>query len=183
MKHLIIVDVQNDFVNGSLSVKDSKKIIPIINKLTTSKFFDTIVATQDYHPENHISFNTWPKHCIMGSIGSMLHQDLDQSYINFILRKGMDKNVDSYSAFFDNEGRSTGLINFYLSKSEIQEFYIVGIATDYCVKATAIDISNIYRRVYVIRDACAAVSKIDEREAIDLMMDSHIQITNSKYIL
>jgi len=173
MKTLIIVDCQNDFCpGGSLAVEAGDKIIPVINKLTNSGIFDLVIATQDWHPEGHISFadthgvdpftlvgdeTTWPIHCVAGTQGAELRPSLDQRKINFIVRKGMNKKIDSYSAFVENDRKTgTGLFNLIPKKSEI---YIVGIATEVCVSYTAKDARIYYAdKVEVIVDACAGIS-------------------------
>lgn len=208
MKTLIIVDVQNDFCpGGSLAIEDGAKIIPIINSLTLSGKFDLVIATQDWHPENHISFASrygnafkpfdivadkivWPIHCIQGSKGAKLHPLLDQRAINIIVRKGMKVNVDSYSAFADDNKESTGLGNLLSRDIEdpdliINDIYICGIATDVCVRATVLDAKFILQPVdiYVIEDACAGTSfEATSKTLVDLK-DRDIIITNSKEII
>ena len=158
MKALIIVDLQNDFLpGGTLAVKDGDQIIDRINKLQDK--FDYVVATQDWHPANHKSFASqhedkvpfdvielngtqqvlWPDHCVQGTKGAELHKDLKQNKISAIIRKGMNINVDSYSAFFDvNKKNPTGL-NGFLKDHNVTSVYICGLAADYCVYYTAKD--------------------------------------------
>lgn len=158
MKALIIVDVQNDFLeNGSLAVPNGNDVIPVINEIQTN--FELIVATQDWHPADHKSFaanhtgkNTfevidlnglpqvlWPVHCVQGTFGAEFHQGLHTDKIEAIFRKGMDAEIDSYSGFFDNGRRkSTGLFG-YLKDRNISEVFICGLAADYCVQFTAND--------------------------------------------
>ena len=158
MKALIIVDLQNDFLpGGALAVKDGDQIIDRINKLQDK--FDLVVATQDWHPTKHKSFASqhtdsqvfdvidlngtrqvlWPDHCVQGTKGAELHKDLNQNKISAIIRKGMNINVDSYSAFFDvNKKNPTGL-NGFLKDHNVTSVYICGLAADYCVYYTAKD--------------------------------------------
>lgn len=158
MKALIIVDVQNDFLEGgSLAVKDGNQVIPIINEI--QKDFDLVVATQDWHPENHKSFAAqhpdknvfeviglnglpqvlWPIHCVQGSFGAEFHKDLETNHIEAIFRKGMDPEIDSYSGFYDNGKRkNTGLLG-YLKDRNVKDVFVCGLAADYCVFFTAKD--------------------------------------------
>jgi nicotinamidase/pyrazinamidase len=189
-KHLIIVDVQNDFVEGSLGVERGLNIIPNINKLSNSGMFDTIVATQDWHPAGHCSFDIWPVHCVQNYWGSELHNDLDQSNINIIFRKGMKIDVDSYSAFFDNAGKETLLARYYVPNLDNDEefdneFYIVGIATDFCVKATALDCMKYFEteKVTVILDACASVTFKGEAEANTEMLKNQVSLCMAEYLI
>lgn len=158
MRTLIIIDLQNDFLpGGSLAVAGADKIIKHINQLQGD--FDLIVATQDWHPAQHKSFasnnpNTqpfaeisldgykqtaWPDHCIQGTHGAEFHKDLNTEKIAAIFRKGMDINVDSYSAFFDNNHRhNTGLAG-YLREKEAKELFFCGLCTDICVYYSILD--------------------------------------------
>lgn len=172
MKALIIVDVQNDFLeNGSLSVPNGNEIISVINKLQNE--FDLIVATQDWHPENHKSFAVnhedknlfetidlnglpqvlWPIHCVQGSFGAKFHKDLKTHKIEAIFRKGMDPEIDSYSGFFDNGKRkNTGLFG-YLKDRNVTEIFVCGLAADYCVQFTANDALNLGFNTTIIDNA------------------------------
>jgi nicotinamidase/pyrazinamidase len=186
-RHLIIVDVQNDFCEGgSLAVDGGREIITTINKLTRSGLYDTVVATQDWHPLEHCSFDEWPEHCVQGLHGADFHPYLDRKPIQFIIRKGMRQNVDSYSAFKENDGTPTGLNKLYsidvgYENDFDQEFYICGIATDVCVKATALDCAEFFDadNVNVIVDACAPVTYEGGEEALREMLEAGITLTNS----
>ncbi len=158
MKALIIVDIQNDFLkNGSLAVPNGNEVIPVINEL--QKEFDLIVATQDWHPADHKSFAAehpgkkefeiidlnglsqvlWPVHCVQGSFGAKFHKDLETHKIEAIFRKGMDREIDSYSGFYDNGKRkNTGLFG-YLKDRKTSEVFVCGLAADFCVYFTAND--------------------------------------------
>ena len=158
-KALIIVDIQNDFCKGgSLEVADGEKIIPYINHLMKTNNYDEIILTQDFHPAEHKSFavnngksvgeiidlngisqTMWPVHCVQGTSGVEFHPDLEQNKATYIIKKGMNPEIDSYSAFFDNQKLiDTGLSN-YLKSKNIETVEIVGLALDYCVKYTCID--------------------------------------------
>lgn len=158
MKALIIVDIQNDFLEGgSLAVPKGNEVIPVINGMIEN--YDLVVATQDWHPANHKSFASqhtgknpfemidlnglpqvlWPDHCVQGSFGAEFHQDLNTRPIEAIFRKGMDVEIDSYSGFYDNGKRkNTGLLG-YLKDREVKEVDVVGLAADFCVYFTAKD--------------------------------------------
>ena len=158
-KALIIVDIQNDFCKGgSLEVADGEKIIPYINHLMKTNNYDEIILTQDFHPAEHKSFavnngksvgeiiqlngisqTMWPVHCVQGTSGVEFHPDLEQNKATYIIKKGINPEIDSYSAFFDNQKLiDTGLSN-YLKSKNIETVEIVGLALDYCVKYTCID--------------------------------------------
>lgn len=147
-KALIIVDVQNDFLpGGSLAVPHGDEIIDIINHLLdknidktidkkadkngNKKLFSLIIASQDWHPENHFSFHTlWPVHCVQHSNGAALAKDLKKTYINKIIYKGLHPEIDSYSVFFDNQHQQKTELDQYLKDHYITDIYIVGLATD-----------------------------------------------------
>ncbi len=175
-KALIMVDLQNDFCKGGhLAVPGGDEVIAIANELQTH--FDLVVATQDWHPHDHMSFAEnhpgysvgdvttvdglkqvlWPNHCEQDTNGASFHPELKTEHITKIFHKGVDKKIDSYSAFFDNaHRRSTGL-GEYLQAENIQDVYVMGLATDYCVKYTSLDALHLKFAVYVIEDACRGV--------------------------
>lgn len=152
MKTLILVDIQNDFMpGGTLAVPEGDRILEVVNRLQPA--FDLVVATQDWHPASHLSFASnhpdkqpfevieldglqqvlWPDHCVQGSAGAALHPLLDQHRIEAIFRKGMRRETDSYSAFYDNGHRyNTGLAG-YLRDRGASDLYFCGLAADYCV--------------------------------------------------
>ncbi|HKK64283.1 MAG TPA: bifunctional nicotinamidase/pyrazinamidase [Clostridia bacterium] len=163
---LVIVDVQNDFCpGGSMAVAGGDQIISPINTLLQNKagpqrsLFQKVVATADWHPPHHVSFaqeheghseyevveadglqqNLWPVHCLAGSEGAALHPELDQRYLDLILHKGTQVGLDSYSAFFENDGTTSTGLHGYLQEFEINQVYIVGLALDWCVYFTALD--------------------------------------------
>ena len=191
MKALLIVDVQNDFCyGGTLEVKGANKIFPTINKLI-DKFEennDLIVATLDSHPPNHGSFASnshgnigklgelngipqiwWPDHCIKGTYGFKLHKDLKPP-IKHKIYKGENSKYDSYSGFFDAHREATQLDSL-LKKYNIDELYVVGLATDYCIKFTVLDALKLGYKVNLITSGCRGVnlSLTDSEEAIKEM--------------
>src|SRR5690554_3589574 len=172
MKTLIIVDIQNDFLEGgSLAVPNGNDVIPVLNEI--QKDFDLIVATQDWHPQNHKSFAAehpgknefevidlnglqqvlWPVHCVQGSFGAEFHKDLKMNSIEAIFRKGMDPEIDSYSGFYDNGKRkNTGLFG-YLKDRKVSEVFVAGLAADFCVYFTANDAIDLGFKTTIIEEA------------------------------
>ena len=136
---LILVDLQNDFCpGGSLAVKEGDQVVPVVNEL--QKLFGLIVATKDWHPPGHASFETlWPPHCVQGTAGAEFVAGLDTSRVARVFLKGTDSEIDSYSGFFDNEHRRAPGLDDYLKGRGVTEVFVVGLATDYCVKFTALD--------------------------------------------
>lgn len=173
---LIIVDVQNDFCpGGALPVPEGDQVVPIINRVQPA--FEVVIATQDWHPAEHVSFACnhpgkkvgevievdgieqilWPAHCVQNTPGAAFHPGLDTSRVAHIVRKGTDPRVDSYSGFFDNaRRRDTGLAEL-LRRLGVDEVAICGLATDYCVKFTALDAQELGFKTSVIVDACRGV--------------------------
>jgi len=174
---LIIVDVQNDFIpGGALAVGEGDLVVPIINQL--QKKFDHIVVTQDFHPADHGSFAEnhpgkvpgdlidlsglpqilWPVHCVEGTEGVDFHSDLEQEKWEKVFQKGKNREVDSYSGFFDNARRGdTGLGN-YLKERGYELVFVCGLALDYCVKFTALDAKSLGFETFLISDATRAVN-------------------------
>lgn len=165
-KALLIVDVQNDFCpGGALAVKNGDKIIPVINSILDK--FDAVLASKDWHPENSVHFEKWPPHCVAGTEGADFHPGLDTDKIDLTLLKGTQNKDDGYSAF---EAANFSLSDF-LREQKTANLYVCGLATDYCVKATAIDACNEGFHTYVITDAIAAVNLHpgDDKKAIQEM--------------
>lgn len=176
MRALILVDLQYDFMpGGSLAVARGDETVAIANRLLP--YFSNIVATQDWHPRDHKSFAVnnpgtevgqviqlagapqvmWPAHCVQETRGAELHADLDRSRVTEVIRKGMDPAIDSYSGFFDNnKQKPTGLAE-WLHSRWIEQVYILGLATDFCVKYTALDARGLGFDVKLIEDGCRAV--------------------------
>ena len=158
MSHaLIIVDFQEDFTppDGALAVPEGDAIAGRINELAAEGRFDLVVATRDWHPPDHGSFEAqggpWPPHCVQGTPGAELHRDLDRSHIDAVVDKGQDPDADGYSAF-----EATGLRDL-LRENEVTEVTICGLATDYCVLNTARDAMKEVLHVHVLRDAVRGV--------------------------
>ncbi|UUO05192.1 bifunctional nicotinamidase/pyrazinamidase [Blastopirellula sp. J2-11] len=176
MRALLLIDVQKDFLpGGSLAVAEGDQIVPIINACLRK--FDLVVATKDWHPPKHESFASqhhgyavgqqidlhglpqilWPDHCIQQTKGSEFSDDLQTSAIDHVAYKGDDPQVDSYSGFFDNDRRHATGLHDWLQAKGVAELYLAGLATDYCVKYTALDAIDLGYRVWLIVDACRGV--------------------------
>ena len=173
---LIVVDVQNCFTpGGSLAVNKGDEIIPLINRL--AKAFQNVVLTQDWHTPGHISFASshagkkpfesvtlpygnqilWPDHCVQGTEGAGIHKDIDIPHAQLIIRKGFNRNVDSYSAFVEADGKSKTGLDGYFKERGINTVYVVGLATDFCVAWTAMDARKLGLAATVIEDACRGI--------------------------
>ncbi|MGV3773814.1 MAG: bifunctional nicotinamidase/pyrazinamidase [Verrucomicrobiales bacterium] len=200
MKALVLVDIQNDFLpGGALAVADGELIIPIVNSL--QERFRLIVATQDWHPPDHGSFaanhpgknvydqidldglkqTLWPMHCVKGTEGAALAPGLHKDRINRIFPKGSDSSIDSYSGFYDNgHRRSTGM-GEWLQEQGVTEVFLCGLATDYCVKFTALDGLKFGFRTFVVEDACRGVNlrQNDVRDALKEMTNAGALILES----
>ena len=173
---LIIIDLQNDFCpGGSLAVNEGNEIVKKINSL--QKMFSSIVLTQDWHPLDHLSFASnqdnkapfetlemyygtqvlWPNHCVQGTFGAKFHQDLDTSKANIIIRKGYRKQIDSYSAFYENDKNTMTGLDGFLKQNHIKKVYLCGLALDFCVYYSAIDAKNLGYETHVILNATKAI--------------------------
>ncbi|WP_341535019.1 nicotinamidase [Acetobacter sacchari] len=165
---LLIIDVQNDFLpGGALAVPDGDAVIPLINRLATLPF-GAVVATQDWHPPGHVSFQTsepagpWPQHCVAGTEGAALATGIVSAPVALVLRKGRSKTVDSYSAFLDNDQVSATGLASWLREVGVERVFVTGLALDYCVSATAIDAKSAGFESVVIVDACRGIGPYDE---------------------
>jgi len=151
-KALLIVDVQRDFCpGGALAAPGGDAVVPVINGLMDR--FPLVVASKDWHPRETVHFEKWPPHCIRGTAGAAFHPDLDEKGIDAVVLKGTGNTDDGYSAF---EATNEDLI-YLLRKAGIKEVFVTGLATDYCVRATALDALDAGFRVTVITDAVRAV--------------------------
>lgn len=160
MNALIVVDVQYDFLpGGALAVKEGDAVIDIINNIRDR--FDITVFTQDYHPVNHCSFKVnggiWPVHCVTGTHGAAIHNSLLKGN-DVVVQKGLNTKIDSYSGFYDNERKTKTELDSILAKNNVDIVYICGLATDYCVKYTAIDAIGEGYKTILVKDACRGVN-------------------------
>ncbi|WP_050424064.1 bifunctional nicotinamidase/pyrazinamidase [Bradyrhizobium tropiciagri] len=173
---LLVIDVQNCFLpGGSLAVKDGEQVVPVINKI--AKSFANVVMTQDWHSPGHISFASvhagkkpfevidlaygkqvlWPDHCVQGTDGAGLSKDLAIPQAELIIRKGFHKDVDSYSAFTEADGKTTTGLAAYLKARNVERVFVAGLATDFCVAWTALDARKAGFETYVVEDACRGI--------------------------
>ena len=177
MNALILVDIQNDFLpGGALPVPEGDRILPLANRLQAA--FPLVVATQDWHPPGHGSFAAaypgkkpgdlgqlaglpqmlWPVHCVQYGRGAEFAPGLDTARVAQVFQKGVDPEIDSYSGFFDNGHRRATGLGDYLHERGVTHVFIAGLATDYCVKFTALDARRLGFAVTVIADACRGVN-------------------------
>lgn len=173
---LLAVDLQNDFCpGGTLEIAGGDEIVPVVNALAQK--FAHVLLTQDWHPPAHISFASahpgakpyqtiaapygpqtlWPDHCVQGSHGAEFHPDLDLSAAELILRKGFRPEIDSYSAFLENDKKTTTGLAGYLRERGIRRIFLAGLAYDYCVRFSAVDAVRLGFPAIVIEDACRSV--------------------------
>ncbi len=199
-KVLIIIDMQNDFCpGGALAVPDGDKIIPIINKLSGK--FEKVVATQDWHPKNHVSFASnhpgkkeyeviehegieqilWPRHCVSGTKGAEFHPRLETKNFNLILRKGNNPEIDSYSAFRENDKKTFTGLEGYLRNCGVKKTYFTGLALDYCVFYSAIDSIELSFETFVIIDATKGIDSPEGNidRSLSKMKENNIKIIES----
>ncbi|HWO17935.1 MAG TPA: bifunctional nicotinamidase/pyrazinamidase [Kofleriaceae bacterium] len=176
MRALILVDLQYDFCpGGALAVARGDETIAVARKVI--RHFETVVATQDWHPPDHKSFATnhpgtapgqvievaglsqvlWPAHCVQGTRGAELHDGIEARRLTAVFRKGTDPEIDSYSGFFDNGKRKGTGLGDWLKERGVRELYVLGLATDYCVKFTVLDALELGLDVWLIEDGCRAV--------------------------
>jgi nicotinamidase/pyrazinamidase len=183
MKALIVVDAQYDFMpGGALPVPEGDLIIKKIIAMKSS--FDKVIFTQDWHPENHCSFKEfggpWPTHCVQNTHGAALAEGLyDPTAGDIFITKGIDQNVDSYSGFWDNERKHETLLNSILKGLNIDTVYICGLATNFCVKFTALDAIDARYKTFLITEACRGIdiNPGDVDKAIQEMQSKGIEIT------
>jgi nicotinamidase/pyrazinamidase len=197
MRALLLVDIQNDFVpGGALAVPHGDEVIAVANRLMPR--YDLVVATQDWHPADHLSFASqhpgkkvgdvitldglqqvlWPDHCVQGTRGAELCAALDRARIHHVVQKGSDRRADSYSGFFDNGRRkATGLAELLRGRG-VSEIDVMGLATDYCVKFTALDAVELGFSTRLIRPGVRGVNlqSGDDERAIEAMRAAGVVI-------
>jgi nicotinamidase/pyrazinamidase len=197
---LVLIDLQNDFLpGGALAVPEGDAVLPLVNAL--QPLFDVVVATQDWHPPDHVSFAVnhpgkragetidvagrrqilWPVHCVADSAGAALSAELDTDRIARVFHKGTDRLVDSYSALFDAaDVQHTGLAA-YLRERGVSEVYMCGLATDYCVKCSAIDARREGFNTHFIPDASRGIEAMpgDIARAIGDMRRAGVEVVTS----
>lgn len=195
MKALLVVDLQYDFLpGGNLAVPDGNQIIEVVNRIQNK--FELIVATQDWHPQNHKSFASqhsgknnfdivdlngleqvlWPDHCVEGTKGAEFTKEWNSNKVSVIFRKGTNAEIDSYSGFFDNGKRNnTGLLGF-LKDKKVSEVYVCGLAADFCVFYSAVDASESGFKTYFLDFATKSITDSGLTEAKKVMITKNIAI-------
>ena len=197
---LIIVDVQNDFIpGGALAVPRGDEVIPVIND--AARRFERVIVTQDWHPAGHFSFASahpgrnpfevipsphgpqtlWPDHCVQGTRGAALSDGLEITRARLVIRKGMNPALDSYSAFFENDRVTPTGLGGALWELGVRRVFVTGLATDFCVKFTALDARRLGFEVFVIEDACRGIDAHGSVEAAwrELAADGVARINSS----
>lgn len=203
---LLLVDLQNDFCRrGALAVTDGDATIAVANKMMTwCKSHDiAVVASQDWHPAGHRSFAVnshaepwtsselnglpqvwWPVHCVQREPGAEFHPGLNLPQVDFVVQKGTNPDIDSYSAFFDNGHRAATMLNDWLKAAQITHLYVMGLATDYCVKFTVLDALEQGYQVTLLTDGCRGVNlqPEDSAEAVEAMRKAGAKISTSEAV-
>lgn len=200
MKALILIDIQNDFLpGGALAVPQGDEVVPVANRVIPR--FPLVVATQDWHPANHGSFASqyagrkpgemgelaglpqvlWPDHCVQNTGGAAFAPGLATRPVARVFPKGTDPNIDSYSGFFDNGHRKATGLGDYLRHQGVKDVYLLGLATDYCVKATALDARQLDFNTHLIVDGCRGVNLQpgDDARAIEEMKAAGVHLIQS----
>ena len=197
MRAFIVIDLQNDFCpGGALPVHEGDRVVPLVNRLLTR--FELVVASKDWHPPDHGSFAAnhrgrrvgeqidldglpqvlWPVHCVADTPGAAFHPQFDQARVDAVFLKGTDPAVDSYSCFFDNgHRRGTGLQQ-YLAERGVEEVVLAGLASDYCVRFSALDAVRLGLRTRVVLEACRGVELAagDVQRAVAEMWAAGVEI-------
>ena len=204
MKALILVDIQNDFMpGGALPVPRGDEVVPVANKLQDA--FPIVVATKDWHPSNHGSFAVnhagrklfeqidlnglpqvlWPEHCVQNTPGAEFSAEFRRDRITRVFRKGTDPAIDSYSGFFDNGHRKSTGLSEWLKEQGVTEVYVCGLATDYCVKFTALDALKEGFKTNLIEDASRGVNlqPNDVANAVEELRRAGVRILHSSDVL
>lgn len=201
---LLLIDMQYDFMDGgSLAVSGANEIIPTINKLLALPW-KLIVASKDWHPHNHISFASnhinkqpftpiilengseqmlWPAHCVQDSKGASLHTSIDIGRIEVTILKGQNPQVDSYSAFFDNNEVEKTALDDVLKEKGIDTLFVSGLAADYCVKFTALDGRKLGYNTYYIMDATKFVDDANLQPTVQQLEEAGVNIITTPDII
>lgn len=196
-KALIVVDLQNDFYEGgALAVSDASEINKKVNQLLNSSQYKVIIASQDWHPKDHLSFASnhnqpaftpfsnesglgpvlWPDHCVQKTKGAAFNKNIETEKFNYIIRKGVKTEVDSYSAFQDNDGTELGLAGL-LNSLAVEEVDIVGLAFDYCVKYTALDSVKNNFKTNIILEATKAVNPAENDKTLKELKKAGVNLS------
>jgi nicotinamidase/pyrazinamidase len=204
MRALVLVDVQYDFMpGGALAVPNGDDVVPVAQTLVPK--FDIVIATQDWHPRNHASFAVnhpgkqvgemieldglpqvlWPAHCVQGTRGAELHEQIDKKRITAVFRKGLDSTIDSYSGFFDNGHKKATGLGDWVRDRKITKLFVMGLATDYCVKFTVLDARQLGLDVVLVEDGCRAVNLApgDDARAFAAMREAGASVVHSDTVI
>ncbi|TPW28020.1 bifunctional nicotinamidase/pyrazinamidase [Martelella alba] len=203
MKALLLVDIQNGFCpGGNLAVEDGDAVVAVANHLIETGGYDLVIASQDWHPPGHGSFASahpgkapfdmgelagkpqvmWPDHCIQETADADFHPDLKTEAIHYIQQKGMDPTVDSYSAFRDNDHNAKTGLDAWLRAQNVDTLDVMGLATDFCVKFTALDAHEMLPGIEVrlIADGCRGISAEGVATALAELRQAGISVIDSK---
>eukprot|EP00466_Bigelowiella_natans_P004962 jgi/Bigna1/55951/estExt_Genewise1Plus.C_770037 len=203
---LIVVDIQNDFLIGSMAMPQAKKLVPVINSLKKNVDWTLVALSQDSHPEEHISFlethadnpaatkskciqignhlqRLWPTHCVHGTEGEKFYPEMEVDEKDIVVKKGVEKNVDCYSAFYDNSGlKSTGMTKL-LREARISDVYVCGVAFDYCVGSTAVDSAKEGFNTFIVEDATESISSGSKRKMQKRLDEAGVESVHSSVLL
>ena len=205
-KALLLIDIQNGFCpGGNLPVTDGDAVVPIANRLIEKGGYDLVVASQDWHPANHGSFASqhpgkkpfdmgelsgqpqvmWPDHCVQGTPDAEFHPSLDMRRVDHVQRKGENPAVDSYSAFRDNDKTALTGLSDWLKSKNVTELDLMGLATDYCVRFSALDAVEMLPgvKVRLIADGCRGIDPKGVEEALAAMAKDGVEIIDSSRIV
>jgi nicotinamidase/pyrazinamidase len=200
VRSLVLIDIQNDFLpGGALAVPNGDVVIPIANQL--QEVFPLVVATQDWHPADHGSFaanhpgkkvfeqielhglpqTLWPIHCVQNTPGAALAPGLKQDCLAKVFQKGTDAGIDSYSGLFDNGHRKSTGLGEWLRQKGVTDVFVCGLATDYCVKFTALDAVQFGFKTFLIEDASRGVNlrQGDVKNAVEEMKHAGVTVVQS----
>lgn len=204
MHALILVDLQNDFMpGGALAVPEGDQVVAVANRLIPC--FDVVIATQDWHPADHKSFASqhpgksigdivkmgsqvqvlWPDHCVQGTTGAKFHAELNIAKADYVVQKGTNREIDSYSGFFDNDHLQTTGLDQILVDEAVTAVALMGLATDYCVRFTALDAMTLGFETSLILDGCRGVDLNDgdvDRALIELKNQGTTMVESQKLI-
>jgi len=204
MNALLLIDLQNDFLpGGAVPVPHGQAVLPLANQLQGA--FKLVVATQDWHPANHKSFASnhpgrkpgdtrllkkipqtlWPAHCVQNTHGAELSTALMLNRVNKVFRKGTDADIDGYSAFFDNGHTLATGLHEYLQEKRVKDVYVLGLGTELCVKATALDAVALGFKTFLIEDACRSfnLKPEDAKAAIEELRVAGTTVIQSRSLL
>lgn len=201
---LLLVDIQNDFLpGGALPVPEGDQVVPVANRLMPR--FPLVVATQDWHPPDHLSFASnhkgldvgdettfagkrqtlWPDHCVQGTPGAELAAQLERERIERVFRSGVAIDADGYSGFAREPGQATSPLEDFLKRRGVSEVFVMGLATDYCVQATARDAAGAGFKTYLIEDGCRGVDRPEGRveQAKRWMREAGVEFVQSRALV